>query len=1134
MVHGTGALVVAATAISCAYAQSTVTVSVFPDIPRPEQHPRYGTTITSPATWSTFRNTTRFAALRGFSQTANNTITGYQETLAQYAPLGDVIWPVWQTIFAPNFPEVLQYFSSQGLYMTDLWGFVPGSGPGSEMWQAFTPPAQGLAAAAAILGDAWLGMDVGEQDGRYIGGYADQKGVLHAPRMLQRAYFEGHFHAMGDQLGNRLVALQSLTFAHYLAQAGTFRMVGCEAAQALVNAQLFYMVARGAGKQYGLLAFGNASVYNRFGYKTYLAGGTRADGPEEWAKLKAGSTAATKALAKQAAKAGGKAAAGGAGAAGAGAGAITGGPPQPLACTNQGQGGPTCGTSLSLLAKLMFAQIWYNSGYVSFENGWFNGNNTLSPIGVLQESARAFHDAYGTPGTHMATFALLLDYAAGWTAPRHLYTGSLYRVWGNLPYSVSRGDYLTDSLMRLMYPGYADSSYYHDETGFSAPTPYGDAADLLLSDAPGWLLQRYDTILLAGTPQTEPGLLQQKLGAAVAAGSRVVAFAGALGAWGTAGVAGCSIAEAAYAGSWQSHCPAYPAGTVVTVTDLVSGQQSKVTESAAFRACTLTCTGSTAAATPVAWVGTTPIAWTVAVGTAGGGLVVLGSPYGSAQSPVSVSDPGVDAPLQTPYPMLQHTAFMVDAALRQRTLFTVPGLTYTVARVGPVSSGQVAYTILVSNPTMSQAPLSITSNIGPIISQTEVRLINSSVYSSVGYLPDGYQGTDLGNSTATTIAGVDTRAFRVVVQEQDVSAMHAAAPGVQQGPVNASVRVLSTAAPARRPVGVALNLRSFQGLPTHNLKDTITAYPSLQQYFDTLVVDWSWVNASSVDFLAADAAWVAQQGFKQGAVDFTPGLDLFPTLRLNNNSAPEYAASLVTFQGVMDKMAAMGWQHALFSLHRVPENNADEPSTLAAFADTLQLLVAYASPLNITLHLRNALKSPLGPALGDTATWLSGVGLAGKLRQLPNTGSAVIAGDGPLKVAAALTAGPGTVAFLGASCPLYDVTASAYTDSAAVSTTSGSSVTCSAADAGAVELAVKAACAAGTCIQPAAAGHTQIVLMVDAYTGPDAWNELVDDVDATGGGGAAGSGAAGSAAAAPGAALDLAYQEVQWLLQAAA
>jgi hypothetical protein len=97
-------------------------IAVYPDVVRPEQHPRFLTVQTQPLTWPVLGNTTRFATLRGFSQTPNNTIVDYQSTLAQYAELGDVIWPVYMTLFAPNLQEVAAYMAQEGFYMTDLWG----------------------------------------------------------------------------------------------------------------------------------------------------------------------------------------------------------------------------------------------------------------------------------------------------------------------------------------------------------------------------------------------------------------------------------------------------------------------------------------------------------------------------------------------------------------------------------------------------------------------------------------------------------------------------------------------------------------------------------------------------------------------------------------------------------------------------------------------------------------------------------------------------------------------------------------------------------------------------------------------------------------------------------------------------
>ena len=90
------------------------------------------------------------------------------------------------------------------------------------MWQQFTPPADNLAAAFSILGDHWLGMDVGEQDGRYVGGYASQMYPASVSRKAQHLNFARHFRSMESILGNRVSGLTSLSFGHYMVKSGTY------------------------------------------------------------------------------------------------------------------------------------------------------------------------------------------------------------------------------------------------------------------------------------------------------------------------------------------------------------------------------------------------------------------------------------------------------------------------------------------------------------------------------------------------------------------------------------------------------------------------------------------------------------------------------------------------------------------------------------------------------------------------------------------------------------------------------------------------------------------------------------------------------------------------------------------------
>ena len=121
----------------------------------------------------------------------------------------------------------------------------------------------------------------------------------------------------------------SLNFGHYFLKEGTYTLIGAETAQALPNNQVYYAFIRGAGKQYGVPWFGNASVWNRWGYKTYGAAG--------------------------------------------------------------GSGGethsPTNGTSLSLMKRLLYSHVLYNCVAVGFESGWFDGEQ-LSPIGRIQQAAQ--------------------------------------------------------------------------------------------------------------------------------------------------------------------------------------------------------------------------------------------------------------------------------------------------------------------------------------------------------------------------------------------------------------------------------------------------------------------------------------------------------------------------------------------------------------------------------------------------------------------------------------------------------------------------------------------------------------------------------------------------------------------------
>src|SRR5690606_9627252 len=95
------------------------------------------------------------------------------------------------------------------------------AGPAGS-WTQFHVPEGVFGMLEEKLGDHWLGMDIGEQDGRYIGGYAPGMYPISEDRVAQYLNFHRHFEYMGHELGNRLSTLVSLNFGHHLIKDGTY------------------------------------------------------------------------------------------------------------------------------------------------------------------------------------------------------------------------------------------------------------------------------------------------------------------------------------------------------------------------------------------------------------------------------------------------------------------------------------------------------------------------------------------------------------------------------------------------------------------------------------------------------------------------------------------------------------------------------------------------------------------------------------------------------------------------------------------------------------------------------------------------------------------------------------------------
>ncbi len=315
----------------------------------------------------------------------------------------------------------------------------------------------------------------------------------------------------------------------------------------------------------------------------------------------------------------------------------------------------------------------------------------------------------------------------------------------------------------MLYPGYQDSSYFHDESGFLTPTPYGDSADILLSDAPEWLLARYAALVVAGRLQGGEEI-RDKLDAYASHGGHLLITAGSLARL-PSGLAGITARQAK---------KRFASGERMTVegTSLREDQPFDLHHLRFPKAASIR-----------AQAGGAPAVVEIAHGK--GRITVFASPFGvgsqqAAGTQAALADElknQVDQHLAKPFPLLKHLRYFLDEAFRRQTLFEAgDGLGWITCRKSP---GE--YTLGVFNNSWSQKPLAITSRCGPIESLRELPL-DQSEKQAAGYVPQGISKSSLGVSGKHSIAGGDVRIFAVRVREEGVEEIaHATPPARPRG-----------------------------------------------------------------------------------------------------------------------------------------------------------------------------------------------------------------------------------------------------------------------------------------------------------------------------------------------------------------
>ena len=752
--------------------------------------------------------------------------------------LGTVCMPPIDLVSNPNLGEALDELKRRGYYLFDVGGYVPGS----VSHQIRVPP-ETLRLLEEKLGDRFLGFDVGEQDGRYLFTARAVQAPYAADRLGQYLQVQDYFRRIEDDLGNRLNALMVYWYWPYLIKEGRVVLAGAETQNKVTSSSIHYAFLRGAGKQYGVHWYGNAAVFNTWHYKAYH---------EQTA-----------------------------------------------------ESGPTKGNSLNLLRRLMFSHYLYNSVILGFEaalyeKSWLppNGDGPLSPLGIIQQDAVKFVAEHPEPGVMHAPVALLLDHFAGWMPARTWTTA--YRVWGYLPYD--SGDYLTHTVFSMLYPGYEDCAWYHDERGTICNTPYGDMTDVLHSDVTSWVMKQYGVVVAAGNLFTADAELRGKLDAYVSSGGTLIVTAeNARRLW----------------PEWKVGQPRrFPPDAVVIWKD---GTQT--IERQTVELCELSLPGG---AEVLARCGDLPAV--VRLHRGAGEIFLLLSPFGINAEPTvrgELAHHNWNQPLAQPHTLLTHVRRVLDSAFRSQQLFSVgDGLGYITCRKGPGD-----YTVGVFNNSIQPKPFQIASHCGPVTKSTELTL-GRDMRSAPGYWPYEFQNNEGGRSDATNISGGDVRLFSVQVDE-------------------VGVRVLPQETPPARPVGRLLALRGIS-----DLREEILRRPTFFEHFDGAKIDWTYLLRHDSEQLKRDRPWLERQQLRV-VVDFTSGLNHFPDLTLLDLLPASYADSVVRIDDVLAKMKLAGVTNAVIATHIAPEFGATPEQVEASFKRGLRDLCRRAKERGITLHLQN-------------------------------------------------------------------------------------------------------------------------------------------------------------------------------------
>ena len=369
-----------------------------------------------------------------------------------------------------DFRAGVERMAHNGMYLFNIGGYGPGSPWRGSFGQAAIPEDR-LRTLREVLGERFLGFDLGEQDGRYHNSFEQVQLPVPRDAAGQMRLFHDWCDRVIDDQGGKLSLLSTLWNWHHPVRDGAMTLIGaeCHNKDGVTNAQVQYAFLRGAGRQYGVLWFGDVSVFSTFGLSGWHL--------DDEGRL----------------------------------------------VSDPGGG------SANVMRRLFLTQWLWNCCILGFEGKTVadvqperRRSSTMprrpSPIGLVQMGVEKMLQEGFAPGVLQTPVALLFDELAGWMPAR---TNRVqFRVWNDLPYGPS--DHFADGVLSLLFPGYEDCGWYMDERGALVPTPHGDIADCLLGAAAADVLARYGLVICAGITSDVLGV-RQRLDAFTTGGGTVLA-----------------------------------------------------------------------------------------------------------------------------------------------------------------------------------------------------------------------------------------------------------------------------------------------------------------------------------------------------------------------------------------------------------------------------------------------------------------------------------------------------------------------------------------------------------------------------------------------------------------------------------